>query len=239
VSISLALFSLCAGWLVNLAADTLPTRRSIRQTWYWPLYPALHLLSPRPRLAAPYEQEQPRLGRSLAVWIAVFCLGWLAEWRTEGLLAAFILAGQAWFFLAIAVIDLEHRLVLNRMLVWAAPVIVLGNWVLGNWATGTPALSLVLWGALAGFAIFATISFAWPGSIGMGDAKLAGLMGLTLGLNNLWLALLISACAGGLAGLLILIGSRFRRRQTIAYAPYLVLGAWVALFFGASQGRGF
>jgi prepilin signal peptidase PulO-like enzyme (type II secretory pathway) len=32
--------------------------------------------------------------------------------------------------------------------------------------------------------------------------------------------------------LALMIGRRFDRRATMAYAPYLALGAWVALYFG-------
>jgi prepilin signal peptidase PulO-like enzyme (type II secretory pathway) len=232
VSLTLFLLSLLAGWLVNLAADTLPVRCSVLQTWYWPLCPMMRLLPPRLRRAGVCAQDQEHTGRYLAAWVLAVLLGWLAEWRTGGRPEGFILAGQAWFFLAIAIIDLEHRRVLNRMLAAAAPLILLSNW-----AIGMPAISMALAGALAGLVLFALLAFAAPGSMGMGDAKLAGVIGLTLGLTDLWFALLISVWAGGLASLVILIRHRFRRGQTMAYAPYLVLGTWSALYLGADRWR--
>ncbi len=67
----------------------------------------------------------------------------------------------------------------------------------------------------------------------MGDVKLAGLIGLTTGLDGVILAMTVGILAGGLAALALLASRRFDRKATMAYAPYLALGAWVALYFGA------
>ena len=64
----------------------------------------------------------------------------------------------------------------------------------------------------------------------MGDVKLAGVIGLTTGLPGAIVAVTVGILAGGVAALAILVLTRFRRGVTMAYAPYLVLGAWVALF---------
>ena len=70
--------------------------------------------------------------------------------------------------------------------------------------------------------------------MGMGDVKLAGVIGLATGFNGVIGALLIGILAGGLAAAVILIRKRTARGQTIAYAPYLVLGAWAALYYGTA-----
>ena len=74
------------------------------------------------------------------------------------------------------------------------------------------------------------------GGMGMGDVKLAGLIGLTTGLSSVLVALFIAILAGGVAGAIIIINGRRRhhswRGQTMAYAPYLVIGVWVVLFDG-------
>ena len=65
----------------------------------------------------------------------------------------------------------------------------------------------------------------------MGDAKLAGLLGLMVGFPGILFALLAGVIAGGLAALILLISGRAKRGQTFAFVPYLVLGAWLTLFF--------
>lgn len=230
---SISLFCLCllAGWLVNVTADALPARQTLSTSWHQP-FDALASLLPctgyKITIGSP-GHLYPR--RTLMVWLSVVCLGWLAEQRTDNSIDSFILAAQAWFFLAIAVIDLEHRLVFNRMLLWAVPFTLLSNWF-----THSQTLASIVWGAWLGLALFAPISVVWPGSIGMGDAKLASFIGLSFGLYNLWVVLLLSAWAGGIVGLVMLIRNRFRRGQTMAYAPYLVFGSWVVLFFNLDQG---
>ena len=219
--------SLLAGWLVNLAADSLPTRRALRDTWRWPFCPLARWL-PRPlRPTGVCTEDAQRPGRTLMVWAMALLLGWLATRQAGAAGAGLLLATQAWFFLAVAVIDLEHRRVLNRMLAAALPLLLMVSWIGGG-----PSLTSALCGALAGFGLLLIPALAWPGALGMGDVKLAGVMGLALGLAGLWVALLVGIVAGGVAALVVLLRSR-RRGQTLAYAPYLVIGVWLVLFFGA------
>jgi prepilin signal peptidase PulO-like enzyme (type II secretory pathway) len=226
--LSLLLLSLLAGWLVNLAADTLPMRRNLRQTWYWPFCTMARLLPRGMRLALASDASLLHPRRSLVVWASALALGWLAYQFTGGGLLTFMLASQAWFFLAIAVIDLEHRRVLNLMLLGALPFVLLGHLF-----TDSPTFANALLAGALGFALFGVMAVALSGGMGMGDAKLAGVIGLMLGLSATWFALFVGVMAGGLASLIILLRNRFRRRQTMAYAPYLVLGTWVALYWTA------
>jgi prepilin signal peptidase PulO-like enzyme (type II secretory pathway) len=203
--------SLLAGWLINVAADQLPGRRGQGQGGiHW-------LITWRPNWS--------RRWRYLAVCLLAVAFGWLALHTKGGRAEQLWLAGSAWFFLAIAVIDLEHRLVLNRMLLAAAPLLLLSHW-----SGGSPALLSALAGGVIGLGSFLALAIARPGGMGMGDVKLASVIGLTVGMADLPLALLIGTCAGGLVSLWVLCRNRFRPGQSIAYAPYLVLGAWVVLY---------
>ena len=83
------------------------------------------------------------------------------------------------------------------------------------------------------------MALARPGGMGMGDVKLAGLIGLMTGLDGVILAMTVGILAGGLAALALLASRRFDRKATMAYAPYLALGAWVALYFGADLWRAY
>jgi leader peptidase (prepilin peptidase) / N-methyltransferase len=228
-AIGAILLSISAGWAVNVLADTIPARRAFYETWSWPLH-GLRLLVRKPVSADP-----PQIGataqRYLLVWLVAVALGWFAYMRLGWTPKALLIALEAWFFLAIAVIDLEQRLVLNRMLVVAAPLIFVANLLLDEGS-----MTAILLGAAAGFGFFLILALLAPGGMGMGDVKLAGLIGLTTGLSNVGAALFIAIIVGGIAGAVLLIQNYLHHRrwrgQTMAYAPYLVIGVWVVLFDG-------
>lgn len=227
ITLIIMLLGFLAGWIVNVVADTVPARRALPETWAWPLQRLGFALG---KGMAPAEGSAST-HRYLLVWLVAFTLGWFAYLRLGWTPKALLIAVEAWFFLAIAVIDLEHRLVLNRMLGVAAPLFFVANLLLGE-----VTITGILLGAVTGFAFFLILALLSPGGMGMGDVKLAGLIGLTTGLSNVVAALFIAILVGGVAGALILLKNYLRRRtwrgQTMAYAPYLVVGVWVVLFDG-------
>ena len=184
--------------------------------------------------AAPKGLPDAHAWRTLAAWGAALLAGWLAYRRFGLSPEALVVAVYAWFFLAVAVIDLEHRRVLNRMLLAALPFAAAASLLLHR-----PAPSSALAGAAVGFGVFLLLALARPGGMGMGDVKLAGLIGLATGLGGVILAMTVGIVAGGVAALALMAGRRFDRRATMAYAPYLALGAWIALYFGADLWRAY
>lgn len=118
----------------------------------------------------------------------------------------------------IALVDASTRRIPNRIVLPASLVAVALRAAFAPSsaprAIVTAALVLVLFGAFA----VATRSF------GLGDVKLAALLGLLLGTKVLP-ALLLGATAGGIAAVAVLLSRRGTRRDTIAYGPYLCLGA--------------
>ena len=68
-----------------------------------------------------------------------------------------------------------------------------------------------------------------PVAMGFGDVKLAGVLGAMLGAQNLLVALLLAFLFGAVGGL---IGRALGRGRVVPFGPYLVAGAWAALFYG-------
>lgn len=211
------LLGLLGGWAVNVLADALPTARPVRAVWAatWQAW------RPGRQPVHVWRRRAVLIVAVLPVWLAVRTAGWSAQ--------AAVLTLYAWFFLAVAVIDLEHRKVLNRML-GPALLAMLG---ISLWL-GRPTPASALLGALAGFGFFLLVALLRRGGMGMGDVKLAGVIGLATGLGGVLVALVVGILAGGVAALVLLGVTRFDRRATMAYAPYLVVGAWTALFWGES-----
>jgi leader peptidase (prepilin peptidase)/N-methyltransferase len=127
--------------------------------------------------------------------------------------------------LLLAAIDLEHRLLPNAI-VFPASVAV-GLIV----AVSAPShfLAHFLAGLALGGFFFAFAAF-FPGSIGMGDAKLGFLLGLALGAKTLGATLI--AFAGLLVAALYVLASRglSARKESIPFGPFLALGGILAFF---------
>jgi leader peptidase (prepilin peptidase)/N-methyltransferase len=127
-----------------------------------------------------------------------------------------------------ALIDLEHRIIPNRLTA-AGAVLAL---VLGSALdpSGEPA-RLIAGAAAGGFLLAAAL--AYPAGMGMGDVKLAGVMGLFLG-AAVAPALLIALLSGVALGAVILArrGTGAGRKTAIPFGPFLALGGILAVFAG-------
>jgi leader peptidase (prepilin peptidase)/N-methyltransferase len=127
-----------------------------------------------------------------------------------------------------ALIDLEHRIIPNSLTALGA-VLALG---LGLALDPSGESQRLIAGAGAGgFLLLAAL--AYPGGMGMGDVKLAGVMGLTLG-SAVVPAIFIALFAGALLGGVILArkGVRAGRKTKVPFGPFLAFGAVVATFVG-------
>jgi leader peptidase (prepilin peptidase)/N-methyltransferase len=127
-----------------------------------------------------------------------------------------------------ALIDLEHRIIPNRLTALGAVLGLLIGLVLDP--AGEPT-RLIAAGAGGGFLLIAAL--AYPGGMGMGDVKLAAVMGLFLG-AAIAPAILIALLSGVLVGALIIArkGAHAGRKTAVPFGPFLALGAIVAVFVG-------
>jgi leader peptidase (prepilin peptidase) / N-methyltransferase len=216
-----------AGWLAaavaNYFADVLPDLGAPPTTG---AMPSAH--KPLWRYLAP-DRRGRGAGRIWALQLALPLVYVALTWRYRyGMTDAWIPLVIAWlyaaFLLAVLVIDLEHRRVLNVMLAPAAPVVLLLSLVPGM---AGPVSSLL--GGAAGFGLFLLIFLLSRGKMGAGDVKLAGLIGLMLGYPAAIYALLWGIILGGIAALLLLVTRKVGRKSYIAYAPYLSVGALIVL----------
>src|SRR6476661_4154229 len=85
----------------------------------------------------------------------------------------------------------------------------------------------------AGFAFFFLAALAYPRGMGMGDVKLAGVLGLYLG-RAVAPAIFIALIAGVVVGAAIIArkGATEGRRTAVPFGPFLALGGVIALFAG-------
>lgn len=149
------------------------------------------------------------------------------------------------FLLVITFIDYDHQLILDKVLLWFAPVGVAINLLINHInffakAAGYPegfvalqtGLPDMLIGALLGGGAFLLIAVVSRGGMGGGDIKFAAALGLWLGGRFTLLAVFLSFLFGGLAGILLLLLKRKGRRDMIPFGPFIALGAVVTILYG-------
>jgi leader peptidase (prepilin peptidase)/N-methyltransferase len=129
--------------------------------------------------------------------------------------------------IAVAGIDLDHRIVPNKVV---AP---LALWAIAASAVIRPEeLPELLIAGAGAFAFLLAAALAYPSGMGMGDVKLAGVMGLYLG-TAVVPALLAAFLAGSLVGVALIVrhGAGARKRG-VPFAPFLALGGLLGLLAG-------
>jgi leader peptidase (prepilin peptidase) / N-methyltransferase len=164
-----------------------------------------------------------------------------ARYPAVELVTALLVAGSVWKFglsgdaavavffclvlVAVSATDIEHRIIPNRIVLPAAAVVLAANTALHP----SPVWALAALGA-AGFLFAAAL--AYPRGMGMGDVKLALLMGAALG-KSVSVAMMIGMISALVPGVYLLArhGSAARKMR-VPFGPFLALGSVVALFAG-------
>jgi len=141
-------------------------------------------------------------------------------------------------FIVIGIIDLEHKLILNKIVYPAAVVALIISIFL--FSPGITDVSLpwpesingIIGGAI-GFVFLLMPALISPRGMGWGDVKMAALIGLVAGFPLVFVALLMGVILGGLvAGLLLLLKIK-KRKESIPFGPFLSLATMVTLLWGS------
>ena len=128
----------------------------------------------------------------------------------------------------IALIDLEYRVIPNKITVPAAVAAVAIGLALNP--SGVPE-QLIAGAAAGGFLL--VFALLYPRGMGMGDVKLAAVLGLYLG-RSVAVAVLVAVLAGTIVGGLIMarLGVAKGRKTAVPFGPFLAAGGVVALLAG-------
>jgi len=140
-------------------------------------------------------------------------------------LQAALAAGFCAVLVTLSVIDARHRIVPNRIVLPAAVVALMAHTLIDpspEWILAALAASGFLFGA----------ALAYPKGMGMGDVKLALLLGAVLG-ASVSVALMIGFLAALAPAIVLFVrhGSA-ARKMAVPLVPFLSLGAVLALLFG-------
>lgn len=245
VLIAVAIFGLILGSFLNVCIYRLPRGESIvaprsrcpacrRQlTWYENI-PLLSYFALRGRCRYCGRTISPRYflveGLTAVLSVAV----WIRFPNPLAYVGYFVLLSAP--LLVITFIDLDHFLIPDVITI---PGIFLGvgvHYFLNPHPWMVPLLESLL-GILLGGGSLWLLSWLyekWRGRIGLGlgDVKLAAMLGAFLGWRAVIFILFVSSIVGTLVGLVIIIAGRRRLTQPLPYGPFLALAAWTYLFVG-------
>ncbi len=244
ISIMVVLFGLVVGSFLNVVIYRLPLDQSIVSPgsrcpscekpvrWYYniPLLGYLMLKGKCAECGAKIHWRYP-LVEFLTAFL--FYLGY----RHSLDMAQF----RIWLFIsigiAVAFIDLDHRIIPDELSI--------GGWIVGlltaywDFRNGFGHLVLASFVGFGFFFIFALLYEKISGRVGLGggDIKFMGTIGAFLGLGGVWSSLVISSIVGALVGVIV---GRIQKsddvlKTAIPYGPFLVVGAFIELFYEVSK----
>jgi leader peptidase (prepilin peptidase)/N-methyltransferase len=128
----------------------------------------------------------------------------------------------------VALIDLDHQIIPNKALAPAAAAAIAIGAVLHP--SGIPEQLIAGAGASLFLLVFVV---AYPRGMGMGDVKLAGVLGLFLG-RSVAVAIFVAVLVGTVVGAAVMAraGVAAGRKKKLPFGPFLAFGAIVALLVG-------
>ncbi len=133
----------------------------------------------------------------------------------------------ACLFMVILVIDIEHHLILNRVVYPAIALAFLIPILTPDYGM----ISAVVGGA-TGAGILLPLALLFPSSMGMGDVKLAALIGLLVGFPQVFISLLIAFVLGGAVAGGLLLARLKGRKDPVPLAPFLTAGLITTVLYG-------
>lgn len=250
----LLVFGLIAGSFAGMLTYRLPRRLSLRGWSYcdhcrnklaWshniPLFSFLYLAGRCAYCKGEISARYPLIEVATAILFVVTGYLWgvlnqgLPGVLKEeiGLLSLVFLLVIVFLFLALCVVDLEYQLLPDFL------VLILGVLVFLV-LLSLPSPSLVnyfLWGFVA-FSFFLLIYLVTRGrGMGFGDVKLAFVVGMLLGYPTTIVWIFLAFLVGALVGVVLILSKRAKWGAQIAFGPFMLVAAYVALFFGEELWR--
>jgi leader peptidase (prepilin peptidase) / N-methyltransferase len=128
----------------------------------------------------------------------------------------------------ISLIDLDNRIIPNKITGPASIVAIAIGLIVRPAYVPEQLIS-----GVAGGGFLLIFAIAYPRGLGMGDVKLAGMMGLFLG-RSIAVALFAGILSGAVLGAVVIarVGVTEGRKTAVPFGPFLALGGVVALFVG-------
>lgn len=188
------------------------------------LVPILSYLVLRGRCRTCTNRISPRYPLIELLTGVLFLVAWYLTGPVPAVFNYWLLSS---ILVVVTFIDLEHYLIPNKVIaVGAVLQLVL------NFFTHQISLTNAGLGFLVGGGLLLVIALVSRGGMGGGDIKLAALLGLFLGWQNVLLGFFAASLAGALTGILLVALKKKGRKDAVPFGPFLSLGALLSLYAG-------
>lgn len=121
-------------------------------------------------------------------------------------------------------IDLDHHLILNKI-TYLGIITGLAYNIVG----GLSSLQTSLLGFVVGGGLFLVIALVSRGGMGGGDVKLAAMLGVFLGWQDVLLSFFFTFILGALVGVILIVTKIKSRKDYIPFGPFMALGALIVM----------
>ncbi|MED3623668.1 prepilin peptidase [Neobacillus thermocopriae] len=109
---------------------------------------------------------------------------------------------------------------------------ILGGLVISRLFIGTEPFWYYMLGGLVGFTLLLFIAIVSKGGMGGGDIKLYATIGVALGPMLTIMSLVLASFVGAIAGLLLMLTGKLKRRQPMAFGPFIMVGSLISYGYG-------
>ncbi|NEX78359.1 prepilin peptidase [Bacillus thermocopriae] len=109
---------------------------------------------------------------------------------------------------------------------------ILGGLVISRLFIGTEPFWYYMLGGLVGFTLLLFIAIVSKGGMGGGDIKLYAAIGVALGPMLTIMSLVLASFVGAIAGLLLMLTGKLKRRQPMAFGPFIMVGSLISYGYG-------
>lgn len=227
---------LMVGSFLNVLADRLPNGDNVlwgrsrcdwcKKTLRWfELFPLISFLAQKGRCARCHKRisfQYPLV--ELAAGLGFAGLSVVVPSAPLPLTAAIVIFCS---FLVIFVADAKYQIIPDSMVVAAA----IGSLIWVSLTAGDQLLSHVASGIGCALFFYAIWIVTRGRGMGMGDVKLSAILGFFLGFPPVLFALYAAFLTGAGAGVILMMAGHKTLKSKIAFGPFLLLGAAIAIFF--------
>jgi len=264
VAVALGVFGLAIGSFLNVVAYRVPLGMSVarppsacptcgRQIRAADNIPVLSYLllggkcrGCRSRISLRYPLVEAGTGAFFAVVALAFSAPLLGSTDARSTIGG-LLALAAYLYLAaisvtLALIDIDTHRLPNAIVLpsYAVGLVLLAASALVGGDPGR--LGTALLGMAIAAVAYGLLWFVYPAGMGLGDVKLAGVLGLFLGFLG-WGPLVVGLFApfllGGIFAIGLVVLRRAGRKSGIPFGPWMLAGAWVGVFAGTALWNGY
>lgn len=234
--VSFALLGLCIGSFLNVVAYRVPRGESVvappsrcthcgEQVRPYDLIPVISYVILRGRCRScgmPIAARYPLV--ELLTSAAFAAVAWNMPWNGEAIVGALLSS----VLIAVAVIDIDWRIIPNRIVAWGMGLGLFMRCFIHPLPWWNYALAAVVCSGL-----LLLLAIASNGGMGGGDIKLYLFIGMVLGLASALLSLFTASVLGLVYGCVLLcFKPAFGKDRSLPFAPFIAAGAWWAYLYG-------